>query len=245
MKTGIKAALAVAAGTALSLSAPLAASAHVTVDPTATGAGSYTVLTFAIPHGCDGSATTSISISIPEQVASVTPTVNPGWDVSLTRDGDRVVTVDYTAHTPLPNELRDTFELSLRLPDGAVGDTLAFPVLQSCVEGSVDWASLEPGAAAPAPVVALTESTGGGHDHNDTHSVTDDQTSTGNDHDDHGEHGEHGEAAESGAHAAAPTVDSLARIFGVAGLAVGAAGIVVAVAALRRGTASAKKEVTE
>lgn len=235
MKTVTKAALAVAAGTALALSAPLAASAHVTVDPSTTGAGSYAVLTFAIPHGCDGSATTSISISIPEQIASVTPTVNPGWDVSLTREGDRVTTVDYTAHTPLPSELRDTFELSLRLPDGAVGDTLAFPVLQSCVEGSVDWASLEAGAAAPAPVVVLTESTGGGHGHDHEHA----------DAGDHDDHSEHVGDADSGAHTVDATVDSLARVFGVAGLAVGAAGIVVAVAALRRGSATVRKEATE
>ena len=43
-----------AGGALLALAAaPLAASAHVTVTPSGTAAGSYTVLTFAYSHGCD------------------------------------------------------------------------------------------------------------------------------------------------------------------------------------------------
>jgi uncharacterized protein YcnI len=42
-----------AGGAVLALAAvPLAASAHVTVTPSGTAAGSYTVLTFAFSHGC-------------------------------------------------------------------------------------------------------------------------------------------------------------------------------------------------
>lgn len=218
MKTSMKIALAAAAGSALVLATPLAASAHVTVTPSGTDAGSYSVLTFAIPHGCEASATTSIRITVPDEVASVTPTVNPGWDVSLTRAGDRVATVTYTAHTPLPHELRDTFELSVRLPDGKLGDELAFPVLQTCVEGSVDWA--ETGghdASFPAPTVVLTESTGGGHGHDTSH----------------------GTASSS-----IETADVLARGFGIGGLVVGAVGIVVAAASLRRSRSTAP-EVSE
>lgn len=234
MKNTVKTTLALTAGIALALAAPLAASAHVTVDPSGTGAGSYAVLTFAIPHGCDASATTAIRITVPEQIASVTPTVNPGWDVAVERDGDRVAAVSYTAHAPLPSELRDTFELSLRLPDGAVGDTLTFPVLQSCVEGEIDWAETESGAALPAPVVVLTEATGDGHGHD--HGTHDNgETDEGHAHGDDS-HGEHGEAIAAGGAPSAST-DALARVFGIGGLATGAIGIVVAMAALRRRTA--------
>ena len=62
------------AATTLALAAP--ASAHVTVDPSTTAAGSYTVLTIAVPHGCEESSTTKVAIKIPEQILSVTPTRN-------------------------------------------------------------------------------------------------------------------------------------------------------------------------
>ena len=40
--------------------------AHVTVSPSVATAGSYTVLTVSVPHGCDGSPTTKVSIKIPD-----------------------------------------------------------------------------------------------------------------------------------------------------------------------------------
>lgn len=220
MKKPMKIALAASAGLALALAAPLAASAHVTVTPSSTAAGAYSVLTFAIPHGCEASATTAIRITVPDSAASVTPTVNPGWDVAVQRDGDRVAAVTYTAHAPLPHELRDTFELSVRLPDGVIGDTIAFPVLQTCVDGEIDWAGTESGAANPAPVVVLTESTGGNHGH---------------------DHDSHDTDAHEPATVTASTEqpDVLARSFGIGGLVVGAVGIVIAAAALRRGKLAA------
>ena len=45
---------------ALSLGGALAASAHVTVTPDKTTAGSYALLTFGVPHGCAGSSTMSV-----------------------------------------------------------------------------------------------------------------------------------------------------------------------------------------
>lgn len=128
------------------------ASAHVTVTPSGTAAGSYTVLTFSVPHGCEGSATTKVSIKMPEKVVSVTPTVNPGWTARRTmatltppiKDShgnevtERVTEVVYTARTPLPADLRDTFELSLQLPDAA-GETLVFPAVQTCRKGETPW----------------------------------------------------------------------------------------------------------
>ena len=115
---------------ALSLTGALAASAHVTVSADTTAAGSYALLTFGVPHGCDGSATTKVAIKVPDQVNAVTPTVNPNWDVQkvlvpLTppvtdshgnRVTERVDQVVYTAKTPLPADLRDALVLCLQIP---------------------------------------------------------------------------------------------------------------------------------
>src|SRR5699024_2436699 len=60
-----------------------AVSAHVTIDDPVQPADSYTVLTVAVPHGCDGSPTTSVRIRMPEEIPAVTPTVNPNWTVEM------------------------------------------------------------------------------------------------------------------------------------------------------------------
>lgn len=167
-----------AAGAAGLLTQGLAApaSAHVTVTPSDTAAGAYVILTFSVPHGCDGSATTGISIQIPEDIVSVTPTRNPYYDVDkkmvkidkpiTDEDGnkitERVGTVDYTAKLALPDGYRDSMELSVQLPDAA-GTTLDFPVIQKCEKGRTAWTEIPADGQDPeelehpAPAVTITE----------------------------------------------------------------------------------------
>ncbi|SFB78055.1 Uncharacterized protein YcnI [Nocardioides terrae] len=129
-----------------------AASAHVTVTPSSTGAGASSMLTFSVPHGCEGSATTEITISMPKEVIEATPTRNPFYDVSKkdvklaepigAEDGDQITekvdTITYTARTPLPDGYRDAFDIQIEVPD-TVGKTLAFPTIQKCEKGQTAW----------------------------------------------------------------------------------------------------------
>ncbi|WP_207454440.1 YcnI family copper-binding membrane protein [Herbiconiux sp. SYSU D00978] len=151
--------LAGTAGFALALAAPLPASAHVELDATSTVPGQMSVLTFAVGHGCAGSATTALTIGFPAEVPTVTPTVKPGWDIAEEKT-DAGTTVTYTAQTPLDDGLRDTVEVSALLPlDGRPGDVLAFPTLQTCVEGSTDWSEVADGGTEPqhpAPTLTLS-----------------------------------------------------------------------------------------
>ena len=232
----VSASVAVAAGAFLALAAPISASAHVSVDPASTAAGSYTVLTFANAHGCDGSPTTGITIDIPEGIDSVSPTINPGWTASKVMDGDRVGEVVYTAEAPLEDGYRTTFALSLQLPADAEGETLAFPVLQTCEIGETSWseATVEGEAEPehPAPVITVTAASADAHGHGST---DDDGT------DDVGAAAGADEDADTAAvttetAAAGSTTDSgdvLARVLGIGGLAVGAVGVVLAVTARR------------
>lgn len=165
-------ALPMAAAVTVLVAAP--ASAHVTVSPTKGTAGSYTVLTFSVPHGCDGSPTTKVAIKMPESIYSVTPTRNPFWTVEkvmvqldepITGPHGNTVTervgkVVYTAQQPLPPGQRDEFELSLKLPDRP-GKTLVFPTIQYCKQGKTGWVQVPAeGQSAhtlprPAPTVTL------------------------------------------------------------------------------------------
>lgn len=215
-----------AAGAALALaSAPLAASAHVTVTPSGTAAGSSSVLTFAFGHGCEGSPTTALAIDIPESIMAVAPTLHPNWTIEKITEGDRIAQVVYTAITPVEEGFRDAIELSVRLPEGAAGETLVFPVLQTCTEGEVNWNELgEEGAAEPeypAPAILVTAATGAEHG-----SPSHDPGTTG--HDDPDESDEATDAA-----ATAGSDDVIARVLGIGGIVVGVAGIVLALGARR------------
>ena len=155
------------------------ASAHVTVSASTTAAGAFTVLTVSVPHGCEGSPTTEVSIQIPEGINSVTPTRNALWEVDKEVEQldppvtdahgneitERVSTVTYTAKTPLPDGYRDAFELSLQLPEEE-GTTLVFPTIQTCEEGESAWIEVpadgqsEDDLELPAPSVTTTAAEG-------------------------------------------------------------------------------------
>lgn len=176
---GASVSLAGAAG--LVLASAAIASAHVTLTPSSTAAGSYTVLTFSVGHGCDGSPTTKLTFQMPEQIIAVTPTVNPNWTVEKkmqkldtpVEDGhggqytERVAQVVYTAKTPLVDGYRDTMALSLQLPQEE-DEKLVFPVIQTCEQGETAWTqTYEEGQEepdAPAPFIETTaEVAGDGH----------------------------------------------------------------------------------
>ncbi|MEF3402223.1 YcnI family protein [Agromyces sp. CCNWLW203] len=237
IRTTLAAAVALGAGTALALAAPLAASAHVVVEPSATAAGAYTVLSFGTPHGCGESPTTKLTFTMPEGIDRVTPTVNPGWTIEKvveqldepTKDShganitERVSSVVYTAVTPLPTDLRDVIELSLQLPADAAGETLAFPVLQECAEGQTDWSAIaeegEEEPEHPAPTVTVTEASADGHGHAAEADASSDHESE--------------TASADAAETTGSDDDVVARVLGIAGLVVGAVGIVLAITARR------------
>ncbi|WP_350348288.1 YcnI family protein [Agromyces sp. G08B096] len=236
-RTALAATAALGGGLLLALAAPLSASAHVGVEPTSTAEGSYTVVAFAIPHGCGDSPTTKLTFTMPEGVDRVTPTVNSGWTIEKVVEElpepktdshganlvDRDAQVVYTAVTPLPSDLRDVIELSFQLPADAAGETLAFPVLQECAEGSTDWSELaeegEEEPEHPAPSIVVTAAEAGGHGHGGASDEAMDDPA---------------DASGASDATAATGDDPVARWLAVGGLAVGVAGVVLAVLARRR-----------
>ncbi|WP_223987031.1 YcnI family protein [Arthrobacter sp. NicSoilB8] len=161
-----------------------AASAHVSATPDKTAANSYALLTFGIPHGCDTSGTTKMTITLPAELNDAQPTVNPNWTAqkvmeqlpepkkldngtSITRRTSQIV---YTAKAPLAPELRDALVLSVKLPDTA-GKTLYFPTLQTCEQGQTDWSQIpqegqdEESLKTPAPSVTVTAAVAGADGH--------------------------------------------------------------------------------
>jgi uncharacterized protein YcnI len=153
-----------------------AARAHVGVLPGEVPADSYTKLTFSVPHGCDGSATTRLRVSIPQGVVAVKPQVVAGWTIDTITDtyptpvmlnGSPVtsgVTEIAWEGGPLPDAYLQEFGVSVHVP-AAVGATLMFPIIQECEEGETAWieesvdGEEEPEHPAPAITLLAAEDT--------------------------------------------------------------------------------------
>lgn len=221
---------ALAAGAILALAVPTAAQAHVSAGASSTAAGSRTVVTFSVPHGCEGSPTQVVTIDVPESIVSVTPTINPLWTVERVAvpldepieseyGGDpiteRIGQVVYTSTSGgLAEGFRDTFELALQLPAGEAGDVIEFPVTQTCTEGTAVWE----GEDAPSVTLTAAATDGDGHGATGGHS----ETETAGD-----------VTTDAAAGSTQGAIDVVARVIGVLGVAIGIIGITAAVLARR------------
>jgi uncharacterized protein YcnI len=160
------------------LTAPLA-HAHINLEQTSAPAGAYQKLTFRVGHGCEGSATNSITVVLPEGVAGAKPMPKAGWAIA-TVDGklnapvmSHGVAVTSAVREvswkggPLPDAQYDEFSMQVKLPE-AVGKYY-FKVIQLCDKGRAEW-SEQPGAAGtrvkfPAPVLDVVPAAGHAHQH--------------------------------------------------------------------------------
>lgn len=142
--------------------ATVPASAHVTITPSTTAAGATAELRVEIPHGCAESATTAITIRMPEEVTEVRAVGTDRWAVDQAADS-----LTYSTDTPLPDGEHAEVTFAVRLPDDA-GATLVFPVVQRCEVGEAAWTEVAEHAEGhddlerPAPVLVVTEGKGGG-----------------------------------------------------------------------------------
>ena len=137
----------------LGLALPASASAHVEMTPSEAAAGKQVNLSFEIPHGCDGAATTSLVVQIPKGAENVKASPIKGWKAVTTP-----ATLTWTGG-PLPDDqtLAVPFKATLY---GKKGETLMFKVIQKCEGGaSTAWIQAEQGGVEPehpAPAVTLT-----------------------------------------------------------------------------------------
>ena len=210
-------------GAILALAIPAMASAHVSVSPDELTAGDHGVLTFSFAHGCENSPTTSLKVTMPEGLASVAPTMDSDWTIDVEKGDDGLVSaVTYTAVTPVPNDLRGAVSMAVGLDENTPA-SLAFPVIQTCVEGSTEWTQLaedgeDPHSLdAPAPVVEVTAAAAGGHGEHDSAEDAGDADSAGAD------------AADD-----AGSANAIGTALGAGGLVAGIAALVVSVLAYRR-----------
>lgn len=150
--------------------------AHIVASPNAGENGAYFRTDLRVTHGCDGAATTSITVTVPKEILSIRPQMKPGWKIRIKKHAlDKPVagphgkiitevTDTITWSGNLPDAYFDEFGLSFKLPDN--GEQFLLPVLQQCGNASRNWKDLPMTGemththhgeeSSPAPVITLT-----------------------------------------------------------------------------------------
>ncbi|WP_342361454.1 DUF1775 domain-containing protein [Terrarubrum flagellatum] len=158
--------------------------AHVTLDRSEAPAGAAQKFTLRVPHGCDGKATTSIRVSLPEGALDVKPMPKPGWTLETVTGPYAKSRQLYGAAVTsgvkeiiwskgeLPDAFYDEFAFRMQFDGELAGGTVALPVTQECGSDKAAWSEIAaPGQDAhalknPAPTIrVLTAQASGGHLH--------------------------------------------------------------------------------
>jgi uncharacterized protein YcnI len=182
-----RALVGLAAGAALAIAVPLAASAHVTVNPNTATPGSYATVNFRVPTESETASTVKLEVSLPTDtpLSAVLVQPVPGWTATVEKGAlPAPVEVEGNTISEAPLKIvwqadpgvgigQDQFQIFSAVL-GPVPDTghLVLPAAQSYSDGSVvDWAATPDEVAAddtlePAPVLYVNDTPPSGeHSH--------------------------------------------------------------------------------
>ncbi|MEM8664303.1 MAG: DUF1775 domain-containing protein [Pseudomonadota bacterium] len=183
----IKRTTLVCAAATMLVAVPQAAFAHATLEVVTAPANSTYKAVLRVPHGCDGEATNTLTVTLPEGFIAVKPMPKAGWDLEV-ESGPYENT--YTLHgkevSAGPRVIRwtggeladahyDEFIFRGRLADLAPGTVLPIPTVQTCANGEVAWREIAAAGqdphdlARPAPTLTIADAGGHGHGHGHAH----------------------------------------------------------------------------
>ncbi len=156
------------------------ASAHVTFENKEVTAGGTVKFVLRIPHGCAGSPTTAVRVSIPEELTEVRPQPKPGWTLDINKveaEGDAAPEATHVSHgaddEALIKEISwsggrleaahyDEFAFRAKVSADAEPGKLFVPIVQQCETGIERWIEIPPaggsldGLKFPAPSVKVS-----------------------------------------------------------------------------------------
>ncbi len=177
MKSTLRAAIAALMFT------PSFAFAHATLEQAEASNGGYKAI-LRVPHGCEGKATKTVRIDLPEGFIGAKPMPKAGWELALEK-GDYAKT--YQNHGSdvksglkavvwsggsLPDDQYDEFVVRGTLSGFEPGDKVYFKLTQLCDGGEVAWVEIPADGQAPddlkrpAPALTIAASAGHGDAHN-------------------------------------------------------------------------------
>ena len=155
------------------------AHAHIVLEQKSAPVASYYKATFMVGHGCAGSATTGISVSIPDGVVNVKPMPKTGWQVQTRVETlpnpyqlhgktftEGVTQVTWSGGS-LADANYDEFIMLTRLPDAP--GTVYFKIVQTCEQGETRWEEIPAEGKATrdyrSPAAALEVTPSAEHHH--------------------------------------------------------------------------------
>ncbi|MGR3371822.1 DUF1775 domain-containing protein [Pseudooceanicola nanhaiensis] len=164
----------------LAAAAATSALAHATLEQKTAAPGETTKITLRVPHGCDGEATHTVRLTLPDGFYAAKPMPKPGWDLS-TEDGPYATPYDNHG-TEMTSGLRSVTWSNGHLEDGwydeftvrgtfgaelAPETVMVFPAVQTCANGTADWTDTSGShdVPNPAPSVTLVAATGSAEEH--------------------------------------------------------------------------------
>ena len=154
--------------------AAVPAFSHIALETPSAAAGSNYKAVFQVGHGCQGSATTGVTVQIPAGFHGAKPYPKAGWALTteigkLAKPYDShgkqvvegVTNVSWMAgkEAALQDAFFDEFIVRGKLPDST--GPLWFTVLQTCENGSADWSEVPAsgtstkGLKLPAPLLEV------------------------------------------------------------------------------------------
>jgi periplasmic copper chaperone A len=132
---------------------PMPAGAHVVFDKPEVAPGELATAALRVTHGCNGSSTTRIEITIPDEITRVNPRALSGWIVSrqmrrleqpITQHGTQITEVIsklvWTGGPLMDGEYQE-FEFRYQAPSQP-DRTIYFPVEQVCEQGKTSWTNI-------------------------------------------------------------------------------------------------------
>jgi periplasmic copper chaperone A len=167
----------IAAGAIAACAAP--AFAHIVLETTSAPAGSSFKAVLQVGHGCQGSATTGVTLQVPAGFQGAKPYPKAGWTLAVksgklakpyeshgkqvTEDVTQISWTAASKDAALQDAWFDEFAVRGKLPEAA--GPLWFKVLQTCDNGSADWSEVPAsgtstqGLKSPAPLLLVTGGT--------------------------------------------------------------------------------------
>ncbi|MEO8757769.1 MAG: DUF1775 domain-containing protein [Devosia sp.] len=143
--------------------------AHITLETGSAPVGAGYKAVLRVPHGCSGSATTAITVKVPEGFITAKPMPKAGWTLDIKTgnyakahklygsDVNSGATEISWSGGNLPDNEYDEFVLRGTLASDLTPDSvLYFPVIQTCASGEEDWIDISGSeAGTPAPGLKL------------------------------------------------------------------------------------------
>lgn len=136
-----------------------------------------------IPHGCEGTATTAVTVTLPEGIIKAKPMPKAGWEIEVEK-GQYENTYQYHGEVTegvktitwkggnLPNDFYDEFVFRARVTDHfKPNEKIYLPVVQTCEVGVNGWVEIpEAGQDShdlkrPAPSITAIKPESHGHHH--------------------------------------------------------------------------------